>query len=152
MSLRQQSARFGSNTTEGRAAGWLREGLISMSHGPYGHAYRLALREVRERLSDAVANETLRHRIDDRLNEGTVTVDLTDIERVLIKELDPSLLDEVEKAWKEDKEYEEALRKLETFTRPIDVPPSREHGGFVRRLTDEQMRAPFAELRASGVF
>jgi hypothetical protein len=136
----------------GRAAGWLREGLISMSHGPYGQAYRLALREVRERLSDAVADETLRHRIDDRLNEGTVTVDLTDIERVLIKELDPSLLDEVEKAWEEDKEYEEALRKLETFTRPIDVPPSREHGGFVRRLTDEQMRAPFAELRASGVF
>lgn len=79
-------------------------------------------------------------------------MDLTDIERVLIKELDPSLLDEVEKAWKEDKEYEEALRKLETFTRPIDVPPSREHGGFVRRLTDEQMRVPFAELRASGVF
>jgi hypothetical protein len=137
----------------GRAAGWLREGLISMSHGgPYGHAYRLALREVRERLSDAVADETLRQRIDDRLNEGTVTVDLTDLERGLIKELDPSLLDEVEKAWEEDKEFEEALRKLETFTRPIDVPPSREHGGFVRRLTDEQMRAPFAELRASGVF
>jgi hypothetical protein len=136
----------------GRAAGWLREGLISMSAGPYGHAYRLALRGVRERLSDAVADETLRHRIDDRLNEGTVTVDLTGTERVLIEELDPSLLDEVEEAWEEDKEYEEALRKLETFTRPIDVPPGREHGGLVRRLTDEQMRTPFAELRASGVF
>jgi hypothetical protein len=136
----------------GRAAGWLREGLISMSHGPYGHVYRRALREVRERLSDAVADEELRCRIDERLYEGTVTVDLTDVERALIKELDPALLEAVEKAWEEDKEYEQALRKMETFTRPIDVPPSREHGGFVRRLSDEQMRTTFAELRASGVF
>ncbi len=136
----------------GRAAGWLREGLIRMSHGPYGHAYRLALREVRERLSDVVADEGLRCCIDERLNEGTVTVDLVEVERALIKEMDPALLEAVEKAWEEDKEYEEALRKMETFTRPVDVPPSREHGGFVGRLTDEQMRTPFAELRAAGVF
>jgi hypothetical protein len=125
----------------GRAAGWLRECLISMSHGPYGHVYRLALREVRERLSDAVADEKLRERIGSRLNEGTVTVDLTDMERALIKELDPALLETVEEAWEEDKDYELALRKMETFTRPIDVPPSRESGWLDDSLTDEHMHS-----------
>ena len=135
----------------GRAAGWLREALIGMSHGPYGHGYRLALREARERLSEAVADENLRCRIDGWLNEGAVTVDLTDVEHALLKELDPALLKAVEEAWEEDKEYEQALRKMETFTRPIDVPPGREHGGFVDRLSDEEMRTPFEQLRASGV-
>jgi hypothetical protein len=135
----------------GRAAGWLRETLISMAHGPYGVVYRQALREVRHRLSGAVADEELRRRIDARLNEGTVTVDLTDMERALIKELDPALLETVEKAWEEDKDYEQALRKMEAFTRPIDVPPSRESGWLEDMLTNEQMRVPFAELRASGV-
>jgi hypothetical protein len=136
---------------QGRAAGWLREWLIMMSAaGPYGHAYRMALREARYRLSEALADEDLKRRIEEPLNEGTVTTDLTDEERVLLGALDPSLLKSVEEGWEADNDYELALRKMETFTRPIDVPPSREHGGFMDRLTDEQMHMPFAQLRASG--
>jgi len=136
----------------GKAAGWLREALIGMcTGGPYGHGYRTALWEARYRLSEAVAHEGFRRRIDERLDEGTVTIDLTKEEAILLQEIDPSMLEAVEEAWEEDKEYEQALRKMETFTCPIDVPPSREHGGFVDRLTDEQMRTPFDQLRALGV-
>jgi hypothetical protein len=136
----------------GKAAGWLREALIAMgSNGPYGHGYRMALREARYSLSEAVADKGLKRHIEELLDERTVTVDLTDEERTLLAALNPEALIAVEEAWEADKDYELALRKMETFTRPIDVPPSREHGGFVDRLSDEQMRTPFDQLRTSGV-
>jgi len=135
----------------GKAAGWLREALIAMgSNGSYGHEYRMALREARESLFDAVVDFGLKQRIEELLDQGTVTVDLTDQERTLLAALDPEALTAVEEAWEADKDYELALRKMETFTRPIDVPPSRERGGFDDFLTDEQMRTTFDQLRASG--
>jgi hypothetical protein len=130
----------------------LRETLIRMcADGPYGSGYRMALGEARYRLLDAVADERFRPCMEEPLAEGTITVDLTEEERVLLRLVAPELLAAVEEAWDEDKDYELAMRKMEMFTRPCDVPPSRESGWLKDGLTEEQTHKTFAELRASGV-
>jgi hypothetical protein len=83
-------------------------------------------------------------------SRGTISVDLVDEEAMLLRALAPETLEDVATTWEECKDYELALRKMETFTHPCDVPPSREHARFADYLTDDQMQKTFAELRQSG--
>lgn len=146
------------------ARGWLREALLGMSTNPgrlgglglYGIRYRWAVVGVREALLSAIPEDNpLAHSIAGRMEwcgylSGTVTIDLTEEETTLARLLAPDTLKEVDEAWEEDKDYELAIRKMETFVCPGDVPPSREGGGFRSSLSEEQLCTPFAHLRDSG--
>jgi hypothetical protein len=155
-----RAMRGGGHDSEAR--GWLRELLISMSingrnpGGPYGVCYRGAVTDVRESLFGLIPEDNpLAPSIAERWRRcnrtyGTETIDLTDEETMLARLLTPDLLGEVEESWEQDKKYELAIRKMETFACPGDVPPSREGGGYRAALTEEQLCTPFAELRHSG--
>src|SRR5215203_3258286 len=116
------------------ARGWLREILISMS---LNHVlYRDAVCDVREGLLNRVADKDLYGQIETRLIRsgrlhGTLTIDLTDEEAMLAKAFfGTNVLEYVAKTWLADKDYELAIRKMETFVSPGDVPPSREGGAY----------------------
>ena len=136
----------------GIAAGHLRQLLISMMHGPYGTAYHMALLMARMELLKKVADKDLMFRIEERMtnSHGPVMVDLADEETMLLKALAPELLEQVATSWEEDKDFELAMRKMEIFTRPCDIPPSRELEGYEKHLSEQQMQRTFASLRESG--
>jgi hypothetical protein len=138
---------------EGEASGWLREKLIALAFPlvlDRGERYRLALWDARDHLVSLPMADASRREIERRLQMSTATYDLTDTERMLLTTFAPDLLTEVGAAWEEDKDYELAIRKMETFTRPADVPPSRDHKGYTERLSEEQMYRTFADLRHTG--
>ncbi len=139
------------------AAGRLREYLIRLSWEDmwgedvgHGERYRMATWEARARLEEIVQDPATKRELELHMEMSTVTTDLTDTERTLLEAVGPDLVREVERAWEEDKDYELIMRRMETFTRPCDVPPQRELGAYTRRLTEEQMRRTFADLRRTG--
>jgi hypothetical protein len=138
------------------AAGWLREFLIYMGNGARGELgqhYQTSLWFARHTLLEHVSAPDSRLQVEARMNGyQPVTIDLSDEERAVLRAIAPDTLAAVDAAWEEGKDYELAMRKMETFTRPADVPPSRERGGLQDTLTEEQMQTTFAELRTAGVF
>jgi hypothetical protein len=110
----------------------------------------MATWEARARLEEIVQDPATKRELELHMEMSTVTTDLTDTERTLLEAVGPDLVREVERAWEEDKDYELIMRRMETFTRPCDVPPQRELGAYTRRLTEEQMRRTFADLRRTG--